>query len=248
MNAFQREQMLLGQDGFARLRAARVAVFGLGGVGGQAAEALARCGVGALDLIDHDTVSETNLNRQTLALRSTIGQQKTDVMARRIADIDPGIRVTVHPLFYLPETADRIDLSVYDYVVDCIDTVAAKLLLAERCRDLDVRLIAAMGAGNKLDPSQIRIADISGTSVCPLARVMRTELRKRGIHHLTVAFSTEPPRKPVLTFETERAEHTTRRDTPGSIAFVPSAMGLMIAGQVVRELALPDEFGGCRHA
>lgn len=238
MNAdpFSRTRLLLGDEGMARLAAARVAVFGLGGVGGSAAEALARSGVGALDLFDDDAVSLTNLNRQAVATVDTLGMAKVDAMAVRIAAVAPGARVERHRMFYMPENAGAVDLSVYDYVVDAVDTVAAKLELAVRATALGVPIISAMGAGNKLDPTRLVISDIYKTSVCPLARVMRRELRRRGVRRLKVAWSTEPPAAVLGTLAEENVAHP-RRSTPGSTAFVPPAMGLAIAAEVVRTLA-----------
>ena len=211
-----------------KLRSAKVAVFGIGGVGGYVAEALARSGVGALDLVDKDVVSITNINRQIVALRSTVGKDKTAVMKDRIADINPDCKVTEHKIFYLPENADCIDLSAYDFVVDAIDTVSAKLELAVRTKDMGVPFISCLGTGNKLDPTRLEIADISKTSVCPLARVMRRELRAKGINHLTVLYSTEEPIKSQIVED--------GKPVPASSAFVPSAAGLIIASHVVREL------------
>ena len=238
MNAdpFSRTRLLLGDEGMTRLAAARVAVFGLGGVGGSAAEALARSGVGALDLFDDDAVSLTNLNRQAVATVDTLGMAKVDAMAARIAAVAPGARVERHRMFYMPENAGEVDLSVYDYVVDAVDTVAAKLELAVRATALGVPIISAMGAGNKLDPTRLVISDIYKTSVCPLARVMRRELRRRGVKRLKVAWSTEPPAEPRGELPPEDALHP-RRSIPGSTAFVPPAMGLAIAAEVVRALA-----------
>ena len=231
---FARTRRLLGDAGMERLRRSRVAVFGLGGVGGFAAEALARSGVGALDLIDHDTVTLTNLNRQIIALHSTLGRYKADVMRDRIADINPDCRVTVHRVFYLPETRDQFDFSQYDYVADAIDTVAGKLALAEQARDAGVPVISAMGAGNKLDPTAFRAAYIEDTSVCPLARVMRAECRRRGIRRLKVVYSTEPPVTPLP--DPEEEDVPGRRDVPGSVAFAPSAAGLVMASEIIRDL------------
>ena len=235
-NQFSRTQLLLGEAGMDRLAAARVAVFGLGGVGGSAVEALARSGVGALDLFDDDVVSLTNLNRQAVATVDTLGMPKAEAMALRVAAVAPGARVTAHRMFYVPENADRVDLSVYDYIVDAVDTVAAKLELAVRATALGVPIISAMGAGNKLDPTKLVVSDIYQTSVCPLARVMRRELRKRGVKRLKVAWSTEPPAEPRGELPPEDALHP-RRSIPGSTAFVPPAMGLAIAAEVVRTLA-----------
>lgn len=219
----ERTAMLIGSDGVEKLRQKRVAVFGVGGVGGHLCEALARAGVGALDLFDPDVVAESNLNRQAVALRSTLGKRKVEVMAARIADIDPACAVTVHPVFYLPENAESYPLEGYDMIADAVDTVAAKLELAVRANAAGVPLVSAMGTGNKLRPELLELTDISKTSVCPLARVMRKELKKRGIDHLQVVCSTEPPVK-------------TGSRTPGSISFVPAAAGLIMAGAVVRRL------------
>lgn len=231
---FARTALILGREGLERLSSCRVIVFGIGGVGGYAVEALVRSGIGAIDLVDNDTVSLSNLNRQIIALESTIGQYKTDAAMRRILDINPDCKVTVHRMFYMPETAGSIDLRHYDYVVDCIDTVTAKLELIARCTALGVPVISSMGTGNKLDPSKLQIADISKTSVCPLARVMRTELRKRGINRLKCVFSTEQSAGSVVPSGTDGADKG--RHAPGSIAFVPAAAGLLIASAVVRDL------------
>lgn len=234
-NQYARTQILLGRDGMERLAASRVAVFGIGGVGSFAAEALARCGIGALDLFDNDTVSLTNLNRQLIALHSTVGLPKVEVMARRILDIDPNIQVTPHQVFYTAENADQFPLEAYNYIVDAIDTVSSKLLLVERAQAAGVPILCSMGTGNKLDPSRFTITDISRTSVCPLARVMRRELKKRGIAHCKVLYSTEEPRKPKE--ESQEDVPQGKRSVPASISFVPSCAGLMIAGEVVRDLA-----------
>ena len=233
---YSRTRLLLGSEGLERLRHARVILFGLGGVGGYAAEALARSGVGRIDLVDHDTVSLTNLNRQLLATHSTLGMYKVDAAAQRIRDIDPTIDVRTHRLFYLPETAERIDLSAYDYVLDAIDTVTGKLALVTAAQAAGTPIISSMGTGNKLDPTKFQIADISKTSVCPLARIMRTECAKRGIKHLKVLFSTEDPipSDPVAAISEELPEG--RRALPGSVAFVPSVAGLIIAGEVIKDL------------
>ena len=230
---FDRTRGVLGDGAMEKLKNSRVAVFGIGGVGGYVAEALARSGVGALDLIDKDDVSITNINRQIVALHSTVGRAKTEVMRERIADINPNCRVTEHKIFYLPENADDLDLSAYDFVVDAIDTVTAKLELAVRTRVLDVPFIACLGTGNKVDPSRLKISDVAKTSVCPLARVMRRELKVRGINHLTVLWSDEEPIKSKITED--------GRPVPASTAFVPSAAGLMIASHVVRELTASDK-------
>lgn len=238
-----RTRLLIGDEPVERLKNAKVAVFGVGGVGGFCVEALARAGVGTLHLYDDDTVSESNLNRQIAALHSTLGQPKAEVMAQRVKDINPNCQVKAIRMFYLPQNADEVDLTQYDYVIDCIDTVAAKLELVSRCTTLQVKIISAMGSGNKLDPTAFQITDISKTQGCPLARVMRKELRKRGIEHLKVVYSTELPRSPIRPMETEapattdtRPGSTARRDTPGSISFVPAAAGLVLASAVVREL------------
>ena len=243
---FSRTRLLLGEEGINRLAACRVAVFGVGGVGGYAVEALARSGIGALDLIDDDRICLTNLNRQLHATHSTIGKYKVDVAAERIRDINPDCKVTTYKTFFLPETQDRFDFTLYDYVVDAIDTVAGKLALVEMARAAGTPIICAMGAGNKLDPSAFRVADIYRTSVCPLARVMRSECRKRGIERLKVVYSTETPIRPDEDPASSCRDHcicppgtrkcTVRRDIPGSTAFVPAAAGLIIAGEVVKDL------------
>ena len=232
-DAFSRTRRLLGPEAMEKLARSRVAVFGLGGVGGHAAEALARSGVGALDLIDHDRISESNLNRQLLATTETLGRYKADAAAERIARINPACRVTVHRCFYLPETAGDFDFTRYDYVVDAIDTVSGKLQLVLAARDARVPIISAMGAGNKLDPTAFRVADITETAVCPLARVMRRELKKRGVEHLKVVYSREEPRAPLDDGETPDSG---RREIPGSVPWVPSVAGLILAGAVVRDL------------
>ena len=237
MEQFARTKLLIGEAGLARLQRARVAVFGVGGVGGYAAEGLVRSGIGAVDLFDNDQVCLSNLNRQIIALHSTLGRDKVDVMAERLQDINPRARITAHKIFYLPENADSVDLSVFDYVVDAVDTVAAKLELISRTHALGVPIISAMGAGNRLDPTRLRLGDLYETSNCPLARVMRRECRRRGIEALQVAYSTEP----ALPHQGEDAPPPAdgarpRRDTPGSTAFVPPAMGMILASAVVRAL------------
>ena len=221
---------LLGEDGLARLQGARVAVFGVGGVGGHLCEALARAGVGELHLFDKDEVSLTNINRQAVALHSTVGRPKVEVMRERIADINPDCRVVTHEVFYLPENANDYDLSQYDYIADAIDTVSAKIELICRAKAAGTPIISAMGAGTKLDPSAFRVADLAKTQGCPLARIMRRELGARGIRHLTVVYSEEKPRPSKL-----GAEHG--KHTPASLSFVPPVMGLIMAGVIVRELA-----------
>ena len=240
---FSRTELLLGSDAVQRLLRAKVAVFGVGGVGGYCVEALARSGIGSLHLYDDDTVSPSNLNRQIAALHSTIGLPKAQIMADRVRDINPACDVHSFRMFYLPENADQVDLSQYDYVIDCIDTVAAKLELVSRCTALQIPIISAMGTGNKLDPTALTVTDISKTEGCPLARVMRKELRRRGISHLKVVCSAELPRTPLRPAQTEtpaqsdtRPGSSARRDTPGSTPFVPAAAGLILAGAVVRDL------------
>ena len=231
---FERTAMLIGEDGITVLQQAAVAVFGVGGVGGHCIDALARAGVGALTIVDSDTVSCSNLNRQIIALHSTLGQRKVDVMAARLKDINPAIRVDAQPVFVDANTVEQFDFSAFDYVVDAVDTVTAKLLLIERCRDADVPILSCMGTGNKLMTSPFRIADIRDTSMCPLARVMRLECRKRGIKRLKVLYSPEVPLSPrTLSGEVPAPG---RRQVPGSISFAPASAGLMIAGEVIRSL------------
>lgn len=229
---FTRTERLLGADAMERLAASRVAVFGVGGVGGYAVEALARSGVGTLDLIDNDKVCESNLNRQIIALHSTLGQYKVDVAAQRARDINPDITVNAHKLFYTPETAGELDFRSYDYIIDAIDTVTGKLDLAVKAQEYQIPVISSMGAGNKLDPGRFVVTDLAKTTMDPLARIMRKELKKRGIRHLKVVYSTEKP-IPVEPVETEAS---LRRTTPGSTAWVPAAAGLMLAGEVIRDL------------
>ncbi len=240
---FSRTRLLMGEDGMERLLNARVAVFGLGGVGGYAAEALARSGVGELHLIDKDTVSLTNLNRQILALHSTLGRFKADVARERALDINPDARVYAYRTFYTPETAGEFDFTKFDYIVDAIDTVTGKLTLIEEAARAHVPIISAMGAGNKTDPTAFRVGDIFETSMDPLARIMRKELKKRGIRHLKVVWSEEEPIKRGAGGPSEEAPKQGRRDTPGSCAFVPSVAGLILAGEVVRDLTAPDRAG-----
>ena len=247
LNQFSRTQLLLGQEGMEKLYRARVAVFGIGGVGGYTVEALARSGVGTLDLIDDDKVCLTNLNRQIFATRKTVGQYKVDVAQQRILEINPKAVVHTYKTFYAPQTAEQFDFTQYDYVVDAIDTVTGKLELVEQAEKAGVPIISSMGAGNKMDPTAFEVADIYETSVCPLARVMRKELKKRGIKKLKVVYSKEPPMTPIDDLAvscrtncicppgTER-KCTQRRQVPGSNAFVPSVVGLIIAGEVVKDL------------
>ena len=236
MDPYSRTRFLLGEDAMQKLRAARVAVFGLGGVGGYVVEALARSGVGHLELIDHDTISLTNINRQILATRETVGMDKAEAAARRVAAIDPDIAVTARKIFYLPETAGEFDFTQDDYVVDAIDTVTGKLMLVQAAKAAGVPIISSMGTGNKLDPTAFRVADISETSVCPLARIIRKECKKRGIERLKVVYSTEDPIKCVPDDLSELPEG--RNALPGSICFVPAAAGMVIAGEVIKDLAL----------
>lgn len=231
---FARTRLLLGDEGLARLAASRVAVFGVGGVGGFAVEALARSGVGALDLVDSDTVESTNLNRQIIATLPAVGRPKVEVAAERVASINPACTVRAHRCFFLPETTGIFDFAAYDYVIDAVDTVSAKIALVEAARAAGIPIISSMGAGNKLDPTAFRVADIFETSVDPLARVMRRELRRRGIDGLKVVYSTESPRPPAATPE---AVKDGSRPAPGSVAFVPSVAGLILGGEVVRDLA-----------
>ena len=229
---FTRTELLIGEDGLETLRKARVAVFGIGGVGGYAVEALARSGVGHFLLVDNDVVGESNLNRQIIALRSTLGRYKTAVMKERIADICPETEVETQECFFLPEHADRFDFGAFDYVVDAIDTVSGKLELAISCQKAGTPLISAMGAGNKLDPSRFEVTDIYRTKGCPLAKVMRRELRKRGIERLKVVYSTEEPKKPLR----QILGGDGRKVTPGSMVFVPGTAGLLLASEVVKDL------------
>lgn len=226
-----RTELLLGSEGIEKLQNSKVAVFGIGGVGGYVTEALARSGVGALDLFDSDKVSESNINRQIIALHSTVGRYKVDVMKERIADINPDIQVRANRCFFLPENAGDYDLTIYDYIVDAVDTVTAKLELAVRADAAGVPIISSMGAGNKLEPSMFEVADIYKTSVCPLAKVMRKELKARGIRKLKVVYSRELPKTPRILINDGR-----KRAVPGSVAFVPSAAGLVIAGEVIKDL------------
>ena len=227
MEQFSRTAALLGAEAVEQLKGKRVAVFGIGGVGGYVVEALARSGVGALDLIDADRVSVSNINRQIIALHSTVGQYKTEAAAARVKDIFPACEVKTYNLFYSPE-CDAFDFGAYDYVVDAVDSVAAKLALVENCKKANTPIISSMGAGNKLDPTRFEVADLSKTSVCPLARVMRRELKKRGIEHLKVVYSKEEPLPSAVDEQGKPA--------PASIAFVPSVVGLIIAGEVVKDL------------
>ena len=236
LNRFSRTELIFGKDALQRLAEARVAVFGVGGVGGHAVEALARSGIGALDIFDSDKVSLTNINRQIIALESTVGQYKVDAVAARIRDINPDCIVNAHRVFYGPDTAPMFDFSLYDYVVDAVDTVSAKLCIIENAYAKSVPVISSMGAGNKVDPTAFEVADIYETSVCPLARVMRYELKKRGIKRLKVVYSKEPPVSPDPQALSECLGEGTKKQPPGSNAFVPSVAGLIIASEVVKEL------------
>ena len=231
---FSRTGILLGEAAVRKLNKARVAVFGIGGVGGYTVEALARCGVGQLDLIDSDTVSVSNINRQILATHSSVGKLKVEVAKARILDINPECSVRTYPIFYLPETAQQFDFTQYDYIVDAIDTVTGKLQLVERAVAAGTPIICSMGTGNKLDPAAFMVSDISKTSMCPLARIMRQELKKRGLHHLKVVYSQEEALTPDV--DPEELARTGKRQIPGSVAFVPGAAGLILAGEVVKDL------------
>ena len=247
LTQFSRTELLLGKEAMQRLEGARVAVFGIGGVGGYVCEALARSGVGALDLVDDDKVCLTNLNRQIIATRKTVGRYKTEVMKERILDINPKAKVEIHNCFFLPENADEFPFEEYDYIVDAVDTVTAKISLVMKAKECNVPIISSMGAGNKLDASQFKVADIYKTKVCPLAKVMRRELKKRGVKKLKVVYSEEQPTRPKEDMSIgcrtncicpPGAKHkcTERRDIPGSVAFVPAVAGLIIAGEVVKDL------------
>ena len=231
---FSRTQLLLGETAMEKLRNARVAVFGIGGVGGYTVEALARSGVGQLDLIDSDTISISNINRQILATHSTVGRLKVDVAKDRVLDINPHCVVRTYPCFYLPDTADQFDFTAYDYIVDAIDTVTGKLQLVQQAHAAGTPIICSMGTGNKLDPSAFLVADISKTSVCPLARIMRKELKKRGISHVKVVYSQEDALTPVGA--EEEMKLLGKRQIPGSVSFVPGAAGLILAGEVIKDL------------
>ena len=235
MNEFIRTELLLGAQAIEKLKNSRVAVFGVGGVGGYAVEALARSGVGALDLIDDDTVSESNINRQIIALHSTVGRPKVEVAAQRVRDINPSCTVRTYKTFYMPETAGEFDFTQYDYVIDAIDTVSGKIALVMQAQEAGVPIISSMGAGNKLDPTAYRVADLYKTTVCPLARVMRRELKKRGVDKLKVVYSEEEALTPLPDPLTEEGGRH-KRQTPGSVAFVPSVAGLILAGEVVKDL------------
>ena len=248
LTQFSRTELLLGKEAMNKLEGARVAVFGIGGVGGYVCEALVRSGVGKLDLIDNDKVCMSNLNRQIIATRNTVGKYKTEVMKSRILEINPETEVNIHNCFFLPENAEEFPFEEYDYVVDAVDTVTAKIALVMKCKEMDVPIISSMGAGNKLDASAFRVTDIYKTKVCPLAKVMRRELKKRGVKKLKVVYSEEEPIRPMEDTSDNCSTETVcqdgveykaanRRSTPGSVAFVPSVAGLIIAGEVIKDLA-----------
>ena len=248
LNQFSRTQLLLGENAMQELANKRVAVFGIGGVGGYACEALVRSGIGAFDLIDDDKVCLTNLNRQIIATRKTVGKYKTEVMKERMLEINPNVDVRIHNCFFLPENADKFPFDEYDYIIDAVDTVTAKISIIMKANELGIPVISSMGAGNKLDPTAFMVADIYKTRVCPLAKVMRRELKKRGVKKLKVVYSEEQPTRPIedmsISCRTNcicppGAEHkcTERRDIPGSVAFVPSDVGLIIAGEVIKDIA-----------
>lgn len=247
LNQFSRTQLLLGESAMQELANKRVAVFGIGGVGGYACEALVRSGIGAFDLIDDDKVCLTNLNRQIIATRKTVGRYKTEVMKERMLEINPNVDVRIHNCFFLPENADKFPFNEYDYIIDAVDTVTAKISIIMKANEFGIPVISSMGAGNKLDPTAFMVADIYKTRVCPLAKVMRRELKKRGVKKLKVVYSEEQPTRPIKDMSIScrtncicppEAEHkcTERRDIPGSVAFVPSVAGLIIAGEVIKDI------------
>lgn len=247
LNQFSRTQLLLGEESMKKLSDMRVAVFGIGGVGGYVCEALVRTGVGHFDLIDDDKVCLTNLNRQIIATRKTVGLYKADVMKERMLEINPNVEVNVYKCFFLPENADEFPFADYDYVIDAVDTVTAKVELVMKCKEMNVPIISSMGAGNKLDASAFKVADIYKTKMCPLAKVMRHEMKKRGVKKLKVVYSEEKPTRPIEDMSISCRTHcicppgaqhkcTERRDIPGSVAFVPSVAGLIIAGEVIKDL------------
>lgn len=234
LNQFSRTELLLGGQAMEKLKNSRIAIFGLGGVGSFVAEALCRSGIYNFDIFDNDTVCLTNLNRQLIATQHTIGMLKTEALKQRLLDINPDANIVMHSVFYMPENADDFPFEIYDYVVDAVDTVTAKLEIISRAHKASVKVISSMGAGNKLDPSAFEVADISETSICPLAKVMRRELRKRNINKLKVVYSKEEPKTPIVS---EELATSVRRQIPGSVAFVPSVAGLIIAGEVIKDLA-----------
>lgn len=247
LNQFSRTQLLLGEESMKKLTDMRVAVFGIGGVGGYVCEALVRTGIGHFDLIDDDKVCLTNLNRQIIATRKTVGLYKADVMKERMLEINPNVEVNVYKCFFLPENADEFPFADYDYVIDAVDTVTAKVELVMKCKEMNVPIISSMGAGNKLDASAFKVADIYKTKMCPLAKVMRHEMKKRGVKKLKVVYSEEKPTRPIEDMSISCRTHciyppgaqhkcTERRDIPGSVAFVPSVAGMIIAGEVIKDL------------
>lgn len=252
LTQFSRTQLLLGKDSMKKLHDAHVAVFGIGGVGGYVCEALVRSGVRRFDLIDDDKVCLTNLNRQIIATRKTVGKYKAEVMKERILEINPDCEVNVHKCFFLPENADDFDFDNYDYIVDAVDTVTAKIELVMKAKEKNVPIICSMGAGNKLDASMFKVSDIYKTKVCPLAKVMRRELKKRGVRKLKVVYSEEQPIRPIEDMSISCRTHcicppgakhkcTERRDIPGSVAFVPSVVGLIIAGEIVKDICKTEK-------
>ena len=234
---FDRTKRLLGADAMTKLNQAHVAVFGIGGVGGHAVDALVRSGIGEITIVDSDDVAESNINRQLIATTKTIGKKKVDVMKAHLLEINPEVKVHAYDCFFLPETQSQFDFSEYDYVIDAVDTVTAKLALVEASRDAEVPIVSSMGAGNKLDPTAFEVTDIYKTSVCPLAKVMRKELKARGIKKLKVVYSKEIPLEPLEDEDFISDEKRSRRATPGSVAFVPSVAGLILAGEVIKDLA-----------
>ena len=236
-NKFDRTKRLLGANAMEKLKNSHVAVFGIGGVGGHAADALVRSGIGEITIVDSDEVAESNINRQLIATTKTVGRKKVDVMEEHLLEINPEVKIHKHCCFFLLETKDDFDFASFDYVIDAVDTVTAKLALVEMCKEYDVPIVSSMGAGNKLDPTAFEVTDIYKTSVCPLAKVMRKELKARGIKHLKVVYSKEIPLEPIEDENFVSDEVRTRRATPGSIAFVPSVAGLILAGEVVKDIA-----------
>lgn len=237
-NKFDRTKRLLGLEAMEKLENAHVAVFGIGGVGGHAADALVRSGIGKITIVDSDEVAESNINRQLIATTKTVGQKKVEVMKEHLLEINPEVEVCIYDCFFLPETREQFDFTGYDYVIDAVDTVTAKLALVMACQEAGTPIISSMGAGNKLDPTAFEVADIYKTSVCPLAKVMRKELKAHGVKHLKVVYSKETPVEPVEDELFVSDEKRSRRATPGSIAFVPSVAGLILAGEVVKDLAV----------
>ena len=234
---FDRTKRLLGADAMEKLNGSHVAVFGIGGVGGHAVEALVRSGIGEITIVDSDEVAESNINRQLIATTKTIGRKKVDVMKEHLLEINPAVKVHSYECFFLPETKAQFNFATYDYVIDAVDTVTAKLALVEACKEVNVPIVSSMGAGNKLDPTAFEVSDIYKTSVCPLAKVMRKELKARGIKKLKVVYSKEIPLEPIEDADFVSDEKRSRRATPGSVAFVPSVAGLILAGEVIKDLA-----------